>query len=88
MVFVVWLNEFCVLHAKLQTMAKILEENLILDTINNIKKFIIPVRSTNIENLVEESKYKRRVWYRIGQILYEETYENGEKYGTCKVWYP
>ena len=87
MVFTVWLDEFCVLHAKLQTVFKVLEENLILDTINNIKKFMIPVRSMYIENLKEKSKYKYREWYSNGQIRCEHNYENGELHGICKRWY-
>ena len=87
MVFTVWLDEFCVLHAKLQTMAKILEEHLVLDTINNIKKFMIPVRSMDIENFREESEHKSRGWYSNGQPSYEHNYENGKKHGTRREWY-
>ena len=87
MVFTVWLDEFCVLHTKLQTVAKILEENLILDTINIIKKFMIPMRSMDIENLVEESNYKYREWYRNGQISYAYNYKNGREHGICRGWY-
>ena len=87
MVFTVWLDEFCILHAKLQTVSKVLEENLILDTINNIKKFMIPVRSLDIENFKEESNYKYREWYRNDQMRHEENYENGRQHGICRGWY-
>ena len=87
MVFTVWLDEFCILHVKLQTMAKILEENLILDVINNIKKFMIPVRSMDIENFVEISDRKNREWYSNGQIYFEDNYENGKPHGICREWH-
>ena len=87
MVFVVWLDEFCILHAKLQTVSKILEENLVLDTINNIKKFMIPVRSMDIGNREEKSDYKHIKWYKNGRMQFEYSCENGLKHEIGKGWY-
>ena len=87
MVFTVWLNEFCILHTKLQMVSKILEEHLVLDTINNIKKFMIPVRTMHIENFEDENDYKTRAWYENGQIKYEHNYKNDRRHGIFRGWY-